>query len=120
MSIAMKRIIAKPFSSRPEPEPEVEEDRPALERPEKPSNIDTHSFASVFDDEQKMARDRSHVPAGTYKGRIRELVVQEPKHEGKIRSISLKGRGEGERGKRLFNFASIRALIAAEEAAVTK
>jgi len=77
----MKRIIAKPFSSRREPEPEVEEDRPALERPEKPSNIDTHSFASVFDDEQKMARDMSHVPAGTYKGGIRELVVQEPKHD---------------------------------------
>jgi hypothetical protein len=38
---------------------------------------------------------------------------------GKIRSVALKGRGQGERGKRLFSFASIRQLIAAEEEAAS-
>jgi hypothetical protein len=74
----------KPFSSQRETAAAtaVEEEPESVERPEKPfRSVDAHSFVSVFDDEQKKIRDMSHVPAGTYKGRIRELVVQEPRND---------------------------------------
>ena len=52
-------------------------------------------------------------------GLSRSFIYQRMK-EGQIRSVLVRGRGRS-RGKRIFSFASIRQLIAAEEeAAVTK
>jgi hypothetical protein len=73
-------ILRKPPSRRDLELEQVDENLP-IERPEKPSpNIDRHSFAAVFDEAEALVRNKvtRRIPPGNYKGRIRELVMQEP------------------------------------------
>jgi hypothetical protein len=46
---------------------------------------------------------------------LRQSTLYQLHYQGRVKSTVLRTKGRGDRGKRLFNFASIRELLASQE-----